>query len=69
MTQLGVQVRLYYTSIEVQKYEGRTFAGFVDYCCPDKISRLEVINMAKELGMQVEGTTFWWLHLTGVIWG
>ena len=47
----------------MQNWEGYKLAGFADYVCPDKMSRLEIISMAKEMNLQVEGCTFWWLHL------
>ena len=54
---------MYYTSGDVQNWEGYKLAGFADYVCPDKMSRLEIISMTKEMNLQVEGCTFWWLHL------
>lgn len=33
--------------------------GFVDYCSADHISKLEIVDMAKGLKLDVEGSTFW----------
>ena len=30
-------------------------AGYVDFCCADQISKLELLTMAKELRLNVEG--------------
>ena len=54
---------LHYTIGDVQKLIDRKLAGFVDYCCSDKTSRLEIISMAKEMSLQIKWCTFWWLHL------
>ena len=35
------------------------FAGSVDYCCADQISKLELLTMAKELRLNVEGCNIW----------
>lgn len=39
-------------------------AGYVDYCCADQISRLELIYMAREFNLEVEGCSLWWLDVT-----
>ena len=47
----------------MQNWKSYKFAGFADYCWPDKMSRLEIISMAKVMSLQAEGCTFWWLHV------
>lgn len=55
-------IRLHYRLDEI---EG--FAGYIDYCCADQISRLELVSMAKEFGLDVEGFSIGWLDgRTGV---
>lgn len=49
----------------MHKWESRELAGYIDYCCIDKMSRLELLGMAKELDLQEEGCTFWWLRFNG----
>lgn len=44
-------------------YDHSTLVGFVDFCCKDKISFVEILNMAKQLRIDVEGCTLWWLDL------
>ena len=58
---------MYYTSGDVKNWEGYKLTRFVDYVCPDKMSRLEIISMAKAMNLQVEGCTFWRLHLKGSV--
>ena len=36
--------------------------GYIDYYSPDKISKLEINSMAKELGMGIENMSFRWMH-------
>lgn len=36
---------------------------YVDYCCVDKMSLVEINNMAKQLRINVDGCTFWLLDL------
>ena len=40
-------------------------AGYVDFCCADQISKLELLTMAKELGLNIEGCSIWWLDSIG----
>lgn len=54
-----------YTSDGVHKWESRELVGYIDYYCIDKMSRLELLGMAKELGLQVDGCTFWWMRFKG----
>ena len=49
---------MYYGLGNVDKWSDARFARFVDYCCADYISRLEIINMAKELQLHVEACSF-----------
>ncbi|KAJ0963612.1 hypothetical protein J5N97_028734 [Dioscorea zingiberensis] len=55
-------ILLYYIVGDVSSFEGRVLAGYADYCCMDKISRLEIIGMAKELKLDVEGCSLWWMN-------
>lgn len=34
---------------------------YVDYCCGDQISRIEMISMAMEFNLPVEGCSIWWV--------
>lgn len=56
-------ILLHYTLGDVMKWSDRRFSGYVDYCCADKMSRLEIMAMAKELNLVVQGCTFWWLDV------
>lgn len=38
-------------------------AGYVDYCYEDQISKIELLSMAKEFKLDVEGCTIWWLDV------
>ena len=38
--------------------------GYIDYYCADQISKLELISMAKEFKLKVEGCSIWWLDIT-----
>ncbi|XP_039141161.1 uncharacterized protein LOC120278432 isoform X2 [Dioscorea cayenensis subsp. rotundata] len=58
-------IKMHYTIGDVCKMDGHRLAGYIDYCCADKISKLELISMSKELNLEVEGCSFWWLDLTG----
>ena len=40
-------------------------AGYVDFCYADQISKLELLTMAKELRLNVEGCSIWWLDSIG----
>lgn len=46
---------------KVGEIEG--LAGYVDYCCADQMSRIELISMAKEFQLNVEGCRIWWLKV------
>ena len=41
------------------------FVGYVDFCCADQIFKLELLTMAKELKLNVEGCSIWWLDNNG----
>lgn len=56
-------IAMFCTCGDIYKWVDYTMVGYVDYCCADKLSKLEIINMAKELNLQVEGSTFWWMHV------
>ncbi|KAJ0967612.1 hypothetical protein J5N97_024529 [Dioscorea zingiberensis] len=38
-------------------------AGYIDYCYADKISILEIKDMAKELNLNVDECSFWWFDV------
>lgn len=44
---------------------GYRFVGYVDYVCADQISRLELVNMGKDLNLNVIGCSIWWVHGNG----
>ena len=52
-------IRLHY---KVGDIEG--LARYIDYCCADQVSQLELISMAKEFKLNVEGSSIWWLDVT-----
>lgn len=37
--------------------------GYVDYCCADQMSKLELIYLATEFRLDVEGCSVWWLDV------
>ena len=55
---------MYFTISDVCRLDGRRLVGYIDYCA-DKISKLKLISMSKELNLEVEGCSFWWLDLIG----
>lgn len=54
---------MYYTSGAIYKWDEYMLARFIDFCYQDKISKLEIVNMAKGLKLHVDGTTFWCLEI------
>lgn len=48
---------------EKMKWAKNNLVGYVDYCCPDKMSKIELVNMAKELNLDVEGCHLRWLDI------
>lgn len=48
-------IRVHYINGDV---EG--LAGLVDFCCADQMSRIELINMAREFNLDVESCSIWW---------
>ena len=48
---------------EVHKLDGHRLGGYADYYCVDKMSKLEIMSIAKEMNLHVEGCSFWWLDL------
>ncbi|XP_039128877.1 uncharacterized protein LOC120265007 [Dioscorea cayenensis subsp. rotundata] len=53
-------IRIGYINDGVQR-----LAGYVDYCCADQISRLELISMAMEFDLPIEGCSIWWVDSGG----
>lgn len=47
---------------KVDEVEG--MAGYIDYCCSDQISMIELMGMARELNLEVESCYLWWLDTT-----
>ncbi|XP_039140377.1 rRNA biogenesis protein RRP5-like [Dioscorea cayenensis subsp. rotundata] len=45
----------------------KSFVGHVDYCSADQMSRLELISMAKEFGLDIDRCTIWWLVVFGEV--
>ena len=60
---------LHHTIGDVHKWIDCKLAEYTDYCCPDRMSRLELVNIAKELNLDVEGYKFWWLDIFGDVMG
>ena len=52
-------IRLHY---KVGEIDG--MAGYIDHCCAYQMPKLELISMAKEFKLDVEGSLFWWLDVT-----
>lgn len=40
-------------------------AGYVDYVCANQMLRLELLSMARESKLEVEGCSILWLHVHG----
>lgn len=51
---------MYYTSGGIEE-----FVKYVDYCCADQISKLQLITMAREFKLEVEGCSIWQLDVSG----
>ena len=60
---------LHYTIGDVHKWIDRKLAGYADYCCPDKMFRLELVSIAKELNLDAKGCKLWWLDIMGDVMG
>ena len=43
----------------------KRFVGYVDFYCADHISKLELLTMVRELKLNVEGCSIWWLDSIG----
>lgn len=56
-------MQFYYGLGDVDKWSGYRFAGFVDYCAVDNMSKLEIVDMAKALKLDVEGANFWFKEI------
>ena len=54
---------------DVYKWIDRELARYVDYCRPEKMSGLELVSIAKELNLDVEGYNFWWMDIMGDMMG
>ena len=37
-------------------------AGYVNFVCVDQILKLELLSMAKEFKLEMEGCIIWWLN-------
>ena len=60
---------LHYKIGDVHKWIDRKLAGYAHYCCPDKMPRFKLVSIAKELNLDVEGYTSWWLYIMGDVMG
>ena len=60
---------MYYTLGDIYKWVDYRKVGYIDYCRGDKISKLEIVNMAKELNLHVESGKFWWLDIMTDVMG
>lgn len=40
-------------------------AGYVDFCCADQMPRLELLSMAREFNLDVNGCSLWWKDRCG----
>ena len=54
-----------YALEELHKWDDHKLSGHADYCCMDKMSRIEPTSMAKEMNFHVERCNFRWLDLRG----
>ncbi|XP_039127971.1 uncharacterized protein LOC120264236 [Dioscorea cayenensis subsp. rotundata] len=52
-------IKIHYTIGTVE-----TLAGFIDFCCPDLISRIELLSMCREFNLDVSECKMWWLDMT-----
>lgn len=53
-------IHMHYGLGDVENWNDMKFRGYVDFCYADFISRLELIQMANEMKLHVEGCSFWW---------
>lgn len=35
------------------------FAGYVDFCCADQMSKIKLIDMAMEFNLDIDGCSIW----------
>ena len=47
----------------MQKWIDHKLGGYADHFCLDKMSRLELVSIAKEMKLDVEGCKYWWLDI------
>lgn len=40
-------------------------ARYIDNCCANHKSKMELVSIAKEFRLDVEGCSFWWLDVNG----
>lgn len=48
----------------MRRWNDYNIVAYFDYYCPDKMSRIELLNMAKELNMDASSCTFSWFDST-----
>lgn len=51
---------MYYGVGDFQNLSEYMMAGFVDFGDVDFISRLEILHMANDLNIHLDGSSFWW---------
>lgn len=42
----------------------KRMVGHVDYCCANQISKIELLSMAHDFKLDIQGCTIWWLNTT-----
>ncbi|XP_039134883.1 serine-aspartate repeat-containing protein I-like [Dioscorea cayenensis subsp. rotundata] len=58
-------IHMYYGLGEFLSLNEARFGGYVDFCDADFISRLELLQMAREMKLDVIRCSFWWRETTG----
>lgn len=53
-------IKIHYTNDDVNNVDKYKLTRYIDFCCADQISRLEMFEMAKELKVGGDGISFWW---------
>lgn len=53
-------IQMYYGVGDIQNWNEYMMTGFVDFCDLDFISRLELLHMANDLNINLDGCNLWW---------
>lgn len=56
---------MYYRVGDIECWHAFRFAGFVDFCEVDYMSRVELVEMARELKLVVDGCSLWFKDTKG----